>query len=83
MTTIKPIRCPRCRNLDIELIEHIDCASSWTPGQSIGYHITGSYYKVTGSCSRCSKNWRLRGYIQVNDDLRSRLDENDRLMMEA
>jgi|GEM_PF-4344941 len=79
---LRPIRCPKCRSLDISLVEHITCYSRWHPGEEKGWHGDGEYFKVTGECN-CGHHWTLRGYVQVWTELRERLAENARLMANA
>jgi len=76
---VRPIRCPKCRGVDLLLREHIHCSARWYPGADEGYNDTGDYWKVTGECS-CGHNWTLRGHSQVWTELRERLAENDRLL---
>lgn len=77
---IRPVRCPKCRSVDICLRELIVCGSRWYPGATEGFHDTGEYFKVEGECEECGHGWTLRGYKQVWTELRERLAENDRLL---
>jgi len=80
MKTIRPIRCPKCKSLEVSLFEYITCAGHWVMGESEGYNIEGDYFKVTGACSDCCYEWTVRGKIQMDDELKSRLAKNKELI---
>lgn len=77
---VLPVRCPKCRSVNIYLREFILCASTWYPGDTKGYHETGSYNRVEGNCLSCGHVWKLRGHIQVWDELRERLEVNAKIL---
>ena len=75
---VLPIRCPKCHSVHIYLIESINSGSEWSPGDESGYHFAGEHYRVDGRCLSCKHSWKLRGYIQMDETLKTRLKENYR-----
>ena len=74
--SVKPILCPKCRSADVYLIEHIVCFGEWSPGDTEANNDPGEYFKVTGKCSRCEKQWTLKNQVQMTDELKARLRLN-------
>jgi hypothetical protein len=75
---LKPILCPKCKSEDVTLTEYVVCMAEWSPGDDVGYNDEGGYFKVIGRCwaRDCKHSWRLRGEIQITENLKARLAEN-------
>ena len=61
-------------------MEHIECFTKWIPGEEMGYHSPGEYFKLSGECSECDHQWTVPGEIQITDLLKERLARNHELL---
>lgn len=78
MTKPKPIQCPKCKSIEINLDE----TGTWvTTHYCDGGHNNdpGEYFKVEGTCRSCKHVWRIKGEVTVSSDLQDRFDENIKL----
>lgn len=84
--TVKPIRCPKCRSIDVFLREWCEWYTDWWPDVLVeegeGYHETGSYTRAEGICNSCKHDWKLRGEFYITEDLKDRLRVNHKMLQE-
>ena len=77
---VRPIRCPKCKGVDVYLVESLIGTTEWNPGETEGVHEPGCYFRIDGNCGQCKHNWKIRGEVQITDELKERLAENYRIL---
>ena len=66
------LACPKCGHRELILTEKIVCITIFQHYENgtiddEGFHETGDYFMVTGTCDRCCHEWRIRRAVQITD----------------